>query len=442
VNRYLADLARREFDVVVIGGGITGAWAAWDAVLRGLSVALIDRAGFGAATSANSLRIVHGGLRYLRHADLRRAQESLRERATLARVAPDLVRPLAFLVPAEGRGLRSAAALRLALRFHDMMRRRIDGTEEERIPSGRILPRGECLALFPEFAADRASAGALWYELQLDTEQFLLRLVLAAVRRGAAVADHVRADRLLLGGGRVRGVEATDVLSGETFAIRGRTVLSAVGPWTGRLAPQASPAMSWALGFNLVLDRPAAEVAVGLRPPSSASSDPAGGDRLFFLVPWQGKTVVGTAYRDHQQDPDRLRVTLGDQLDLLDRCNAACPALGLRLEEVTECQAGLLPLRRGGRNGLAERDLVIGPRRTRLGGFVVAAGVKYTTARRVAERAVDLIAGELGRRAPACTTASTPLVHASECAAAMHRPGMSGTRLRASSHTEGAVAHG
>ncbi len=320
MTRDLKRLGEGSHDLLVIGGGIQGACAAWDATTRGLSVALVDRGDFGAATSANSLRIIHGGFRYLQSADFRRLREAAVERSILLRIAPHLVRPLPVLVPIYGHGWHGREAFAVALRLADLagLDRNRHLAPARRIPRGRLLSRAQCLARFGGFDPRGLTGGALWYDAQaVDSERLTLAYVLSAAEAGAAVANYVRAERLLTEGGAVRGARVLDVPTGERFDIRARMVLNAAGPWADELAatargaaPAGAPAPRLARALNLVT-RPLCEaVAVGIRSRAGPDRDPVGGgDRFLFLAPWRGRTLVGTWYRPFAGRADDCRVT-------------------------------------------------------------------------------------------------------------------------------------
>ncbi len=412
MERDLTRLAATAHDVVVVGGGIHGACIAWDAALRGLRVALIERDDFGAATSANSLRIVHGGLRYLARGDLTRMRESIRERSALLRIAPTLVEPLPVLVPTTGAGTQGRAALRAALALNDLLS--LDRNRElqpgRRLPPGRLLSTMECRRLFPAFPSVDTSGGALWHDAHLlRPERLTLAFVRAAAARGAAAANYCRMDRVLSEGGRVRGVMVTDLEGGGAFEVRGHSVVVAAGPWTPELvAPGQARAHAFAL--NLEINRRLAETAVGVRATSGPADDPIiGGHRFIFLVPQGGTTLLGTWYAPADGTAPRATAERGE-VALLAELGAACPALQLTSADVVRRQWGRLPLKDGRepgrRDALAERPGVTdhgaagGTR-----GMFSLEGVKYTTARAVAEHVVDRVVAELGIAAPACRTA-------------------------------------
>ena len=220
MKRDLDRLGREDFDVLVIGGGIHGAAAARAAAARGLRTALVEKDDFGEATSANSLKIVHGGLRYLQRADLAKVRDSVRARREIFRRFPHLVAPLPCVLPTRGLGLRSRPAMAAALLLNDLLSadRNLGVAPACRLPRGRTISRAELQRRAPRLADERASGGALWHDgIALDTERLVLELVLDAAAAGAAVANRVRAVSFLRRGDRVEGVLARDELGGARW---------------------------------------------------------------------------------------------------------------------------------------------------------------------------------------------------------------------------------
>jgi glycerol-3-phosphate dehydrogenase len=402
VKRELAALEAREFDLLVVGGGIHGAAAAWDAAQRGLSVGLVERDDFGAGTSWNSLKTIHGGMRHLQRLDLLSLRESARERSTLLRIAAPLVAPLAFLVPCHGRGARGRAAWSVALALQDALSvDRNRGLAPERaIPRGRTMGVAELRRRLPGIDTRGLTGAALWHDAQvLSSERLLLAFVHAAADAGAAVANHLEAVELLRRAGRVAGAVLRDRLSGRTLELRARAVVNAAGPWADALVPiegrgEARPPLLRARNLVLRCQAPL-PLAVGA---SSAG-------RLLFLVPWQGYAILGTSY-------ESADAPASDPLGFLAEGALAFPWAGLVPGDVRLVHEGLVPGAHGAA-GLETRGRVVdqavrgGP-----AGLVSIRGVKYTTARALAERAVDRAMARLGRPAVACRTASTLLAGA------------------------------
>jgi glycerol-3-phosphate dehydrogenase len=424
MRRDLSQLVNRSFDLLVVGAGIHGACIAWDASLRGLSVALLDSGDFGAATSANSLRIVHGGLRYLARGDFPRMLESIRERTTLLRIAPHLVEPLPVLVPTYARlTVRGRLAYRIGLAANDVISwRRNRGLQPAgRIPHGRLVSRSECLQLFPWFPTEGLTGGALWYDARIcHPERLTLGFVCSASRHGAVAANYVRVDRLLMRDGVVAGAAVSDLMEGAAFEVRAKATVVAAGPWTraliactlGRVATRPEP--TGALALNVVIGRRLAQVAVGTQARTGAAEDPVcGGYRFLFLNPEQGSTLLGTWY-SAAAGANVTSLCQSGARRLLNEFNEACPGLGLSLSDVVRYQWGWLPLKAGRESGptqgLADRPIILNHGRSDgVAHLFSVEGVKYTTARQVAERVVDQIFRDLGRASPSCRTAEVPL---------------------------------
>ena len=402
MKRDLAALAAREWDVAVVGGGIYGAAVAWDAAQRGLAVALVEREDFGAGTSWNSLKTVHGGMRYLQKLDLARLRQSARERAILLAIAPAIVRPLPFLVPTYGHGTTGREALALGLLLNDWLTldRNRGLPPERRIPDARTVSAADALRLVPGLERRGLTGAGLWHDAQAaSTERLTVGFLHAAAGSGARAANHAEAVSLLRSSGRVAGVVVRDALCGATHEVRARVVVNAAGPWADNvlaLGGLRRPRAPLLRARNLVLRRPpAVPFAVGAR----------SGGRYLFLVPWEGRTIAGTSY-------EPAEAPASDPLALLDEAAAAFPWAGIGRADVAVVHEGLVP-GRGGASGLSTRPrLHDHEAEDRLPGLVSLQGVKYTTARAVAEGAVDLVVRRLGRSLPPCRTAVTPLADA------------------------------
>lgn len=421
-------LIERTFDVLVIGAGIYGAWAALDAALRGLSVAVIDRGDFGAATSANNLRVIHGGLRYVQHLDPGRMRESIREQRILMQVAPHLVHPLPCAVPAYGHGLRGRQALRMALLANHLagLGCRGGAVGARQLPRGRIIDRGRMRQIAPDIADRGLAGGALWHEAQVrDPERLVLAVIQTAAAHGAAAANYVEARELLVERGCVCGARAKDRLDGAELEIRARVTLNLTGPWTDRLLARTFPGLLPALfppsqAWNLVLRRRLPlECAVGLysrRPYRDRDRRLRRGSRFLFFVPWREATLIGTSHRPFP--PDRLEPEMGhdeaELADLLEEASGAYPAAGLVRGDVVGAFGGLLPGVSDLRTGdvrLVKRPVIRDHSEADgIPGLVTAVGVKFTTARWVAERVIELAVAQLDRRPGECRTRVMPLL--------------------------------
>ncbi len=403
MHRDLERLTSTSFDLLVVGGGIYGLTAAYDAAQRGLEVALIDRGDFGAAASFNHLKTAHGGLRSLQTGNLRQARASVRERRTLARIAPHLVRPLPFLVPTTRQPTRSRLALRGAfwvdaLVGHD----RNDGVQPQlHLPAGRLVSRDECQARFGPLACGRGvTGGALWYDYQLSrADRLTIAFALAAAAAGACLANYVEASDVLVRDHRAVGVRGRDVASGDSFDISAAVTLNAAGAGAGGLGAKLGASGPFPLqkAMNLVVHRPMSD-------PSLGASVPGAG--LLLLIPWRGRTMVGTWHAAQPAGPHDTAVTEQEVEQFITDANRAFPGLDLDVDEVTLVHRGLVPADRLGSGAVsqARRTRILDHASDGIEGAVSLLGVKYTTARGVAEDSIDLVARKLQREVGPCET--------------------------------------
>ena len=411
VRRDPRALAARPFDLLVIGGGIYGAVAAWDATLRGLSVAVIDRGDFGSGTSFNSAKTIHGGIRALQSGNVAALRRFARERRALARIAPHLVRPMPFVLPAYRGFSRNRVLLRLYFALAERLVR--EGAEAAGaagfLPSSRLLSRDECLARNPLIDPNGVTGGVEWFDCQMyNSDRVLFAFVASAREAGAVAVNYVEAGAALRRGSFVEGVRATDRLTGEALEVRARVVLNAAGPWApeldARLAPRAGGRLCGLLSkaMNFVIASPL--------PGAHAVAGPAGG-RLLFVAPWRGYAIVGTSHDRHAGGADRLELERREIDAFLAAVNVAFPALALAAGDVRLVHRGLLPASpRGDGARLETRSVVVDHRCDGIHGLISVLGVRYTTARETAQRAVDLAVEQLARVANPCRTAVAPLV--------------------------------
>ncbi len=425
MGRSLAALAGTEFDVVVVGGGITGAATAWDAAQRGLSVALLERGDFGGATSAESLTVVHGGVRYLQHLDVVRVRESSGERRALLRMAPHLVQPMPVVVPTSGQGMRGPEILGAAFVVLNALtadRNRGLTDPARRVPAARIVSRARVLEWFPDIAKEGLTGAGVFYDGQLfNPPRLVWALVRTAARAGAAVANYCDVTSLVLQGGRVSGVQVEDRLGGDRFEVRARTVINAAGPYAEALLVRSGVRKARSVPFSrdmaLVLKRKfvdgrALALQTRYRDPSAVLTR---GPRHLFMVPWRGRTLVGVNSLIWRDEPDRLRVTEAEVSDFVNEIAEADPRLGLTMDDVALVMAGLLPVEKGTEEGgnvsFGKRPLVVdNAREDRVQGLISAISNRYTVARGVAERAVDLVYDKLGR-SPRPSRTSVTRIH-------------------------------
>lgn len=423
--RDLKSLSRQEFDLLIIGGGVQGLAIARDAAARGLSVALIEADDFGSGNSGNSQKIVHGGLRYLQHADLRRMRESIRERRILLATAPHLVQPLGFLLPTRGHGLRGRMAMGAALALNDLIGMDRNATRDplRRLPRGRLLSMPEAEKLAPQALPAGSTGAALWYDAQmLDSERLLLSIARAAHDAGAVLANHASVKRFLGDGERVTGATVLDTETGEELPVQARLTVNASGARSaavlGLVPGLPPPPATLSVAMNLVIRRPLVQqVAVGVSCPVT-SRDPDAriqrGERLLFATPWDGATIIGTMHLPWTGDTSAFHLERR-YLDLfIEDLTRAMPWADITESDISLIHRGLLPTVAGAgdaRHAVLEKQYQVVDHKATHGlqGLISVIGVKWTTARDVAQVAVDTIFGMLGKTPPPCKTATTPL---------------------------------
>jgi glycerol-3-phosphate dehydrogenase len=414
----LTRMAEDAFDVLVIGGGITGAGIALDAATRGLSVALVEKDDFAAGTSGRSSRLVHGGLRYLEHGDVGLVRESLRERGTLYRLAPHLVRPVPMYMLAESR--RRRLTYRAGL------------TAYEALAAGRNIGYHQGVSAEQVAAAipglEGRTRGVRYFECQTDDARLTIEVARAAYAAGAQLANHARVTALL-GAGRVAGAAVTDELTGQRFEVRARAVVNAAGIWAGEVAALAGKAAGHGAA-GLAAGRGGAGAGISLSPSkgvhlvfapgavrtTAAMVAPAADGRYVFIVPWEDRVYAGTTDTPYDGDLDHPAVTDADRDYILSAVTPLFP--GVTGRDVVASWAGLRPLL--GADGGDARTADLSRKHAIFDeppGLFTITGGKLTTYRAMAQDLVDRVAAALGNTAP-CRTRDIPLgLHGSAAAA-------------------------
>ena len=401
-RRTLDALARESFDVLVIGGGITGAGVARDAALRGLRTALVEKDDFASGTSSRSSRLVHGGVRYLEHGQLRLVFESSTERRTLRRIAPHLVRPLAFVWPVYVGARVPRWKLVAGLALYDLLALFRNVGRHERLSAAGVLARE------PHLGAVGLTGGARYWDAATDDARLTLATIRSAIAAGAVVLNHARVVSMSSAGGRVNGAEVVEVTTGERISMRARVVVNATGPWSDaveRLAGgERRPAVRGSKGVHVCVarDRVRNAGAVTLIAPRDG--------RVMFVLPAGDFTIIGTTDSYEMVAPEEVRASEGDVAYLLDAANHYFPGARLVRDDVVSAWAGLRPLMASdgadGDPGSASREHVI---TSRVPGLVSVTGGKLTTYRAMASQVVDAVQQSLGARRTASLTARFPL---------------------------------
>ena len=380
--------ASTAHDLIVIGGGVYGVAIAHQATRLGLRPLLLERDDFGGATTWNSLRILHGGIRSLQRLDLARFRDMSISQGWFLRNFPEHVVALECLMPLYGRGLRRPAAFRAALKMDQLLRQWWGvGRRSSDLPRGNVLDAYETNRRFPLVQALGLQGGGVWYDaLMRHPQRVVIDWLRWACVGGATALNRVAAQQLLLEHGRVAGVLAQDLVAGTTLTFRAPAVLNCTGPWSeglGRAFDPTTPAsFRPTLAFNLLLDRqPIASCAI-------AVATPSGSRRTYFIVPWGDQTLVGTYHDRWTGPPHRPGPSIEQIEQMLLELNAAVPGWNLQSDDVLRVCSGLLPgTTRAANEGLETNEMLHDHGRTGgpLGLFTVA-GVKFTTAPLVAAR--------------------------------------------------------
>jgi glycerol-3-phosphate dehydrogenase len=413
-------IAGRRFEVVVIGGGITGAGVALDAASRGYSVALLERGDYAVGTSSRSSKMVHGGLRYLQNLDLGLVREALLERQLMVQLAPHLVYPTPFLVPSFGEERRDRK-LGLGLNMYDVMATTRVGRSRREMRSSkegdeeyswspdrhRTVDREELLEMVPALASRDPNDAYLFYDCQTDDVRLVLTVLGEAERFGAAMLNGAEVTEVLSGNGRASGVAFVEAESGERIEVEADNVVNATGVFADRIRPEEVieeedvPRIKPSRGTHLLIDREV--ISTG----AAACIIPAGEGRAIFALPWYGRTLVGTTDNDYEGDIEHPHPGGEDVEYLLDAVNAFF-GLEVGRSDLVGAYAGVRPLIA---TGDPKRSVDIS-RKAELyetsSGMLTITGGKLTTWRRMAKQTVDRIVEREAREA-ACHTAEIPL---------------------------------
>lgn len=430
MKRDLNALTDGVFDAVVIGGGIFGVCTAYDMAQRGLRVAIVERDDFAAATSANSLKMVHGGIRYIQHMDIARIRHSAAERRAFLRVAPHLVRPLPIVIPTYGHGMKGKEVLRIGMGLFDLLTidcNRGIKDRNRRIPWCKTIGRDQTLRMYPGLKSEGLTGAAVFSDGQMfNPTRLVFAFLQNAVDASAVAANHVECTGFLRDGDKVTGIKARDTLGDDELEIRANLVVNAAGPYAEKLLDIENTKLDQKISYSrdtaFVVNRKltADDHAIAIQ---GTTNDPdaklSRGARHMFVAPWRDKTLVGVWHGVHQGDPDSFTVTDAELERYIDEMNRIYPAWGLTMDDISIWNAGLVPFgdNPDGASHLEGEDLKYGHRSHLIDhaqthgieNLITLIGVRYTTGRYEAEKTTDLALKKLGRTARACRTAEVPV---------------------------------
>lgn len=391
-------------DVAIIGGGIQGAGMAREAALRGLSVALFEKGDFAGGTSSRTSHLIHGGIRYLEQGAFRLVREAVQERYELARLAPHLVRPIPFLFPIYRGASRGRWKIEIGMILYDLL------AGSKTVGRHRMLDSAAVLAEEPDLRSEGLVGAARFYDCRMDDARLCLATLLSAREWGAAVFNYVAVTGLLRKEGKVCGVQVKEVLTGAAYDIYARVVVNAAGPWVDevcRMEGETLQRLRPTKGIHIVIPRITRNHAIVL----STEKD----RRIFFVLPWQGKSLVGTTDTDYSGSPDAVRAENEEVEWLLRETGRAFPKGRVAEGEVIAKFAGVRPLiysREGTASDLS-RD---GKIDWTSGRMMVLAGGKYTLFRRTGQKGIAAVLKEAPDLAYQDRPEPEPSLHGGEIA--------------------------
>jgi len=413
LKRNLTDLTTESFDIVVVGGGIFGACASWEAVLRGHSVALVEKEDFCHATSANHYKMVHSGVRYLQHADFFRLRESSKERTVLLRIAPHLVQNLPIMIPTYGHGIRGKAFLGTGMLVFDLLTidRNTALSPSRKIPRSRFLSVKDVIDQYPGVKKAGLTGAVVFDEGQMyNPPRLALSFIRSAVEKGAVAANYVKATGFLRSGSRITGITAQDELTGNQFDIQGKMVLNTAGPWAHHLLHSAldirlDPQPTFSRDLAFVIPK-RFESCFGIALATTTKDVDTivdRGGRHLFAMPWRDYTLIGVWHKVFNRSPDELDLEEKELEGYVSEVNAAYPGLIDSQADIRIVNMGLTLFGEEEKQGY--RQLSFGKRSQiidhalshKLEGLVTLIGVRATMARIMAAKVFDLIAVRMGR---------------------------------------------
>ena len=421
LSRRPKALQNETFDLLIVGAGIFGACAAWEAALRGYNVALVDQNDFGSGVSANSYKVVHGGIRYVQHLDIARVRSSCKERSTLLRIAPHLVKPQPFVIPTYGYGMSGKPVLMAGMSLYDLLtadrNQGIDDPERQ-IPMARMLGKQRVVDLFPGIEQKNLTGATQFSDAQMyNPPRLVLSFLQSAASNGATICNYAKVDSFNTKGDSVTSARVTDQLSGEQFEIRAKSFLNTAGPWTdGMLDKQnelkaKSPGIYSRDACFVVRRKFDHDMAVAImgqtHDPDALMSRPG---RHLFVVPWRDYSLIGVWHKVVAADPNNIGIDQSEVESFIEEVHSGYPQLELTADNVEMCNWGLVPFGEEQSDG---KNLSYGKRSILLDhaekngpvNMISLIGIRYTMGRGDSQWALNSIARILSDdRAPIDTT--------------------------------------
>jgi glycerol-3-phosphate dehydrogenase len=427
MKRSLSNFTETIFDIVIIGGGITGACLAADAAMRGLTIALVEKGDFGAATSSASSKLLHGGIRYLQQLNFSKVRESANERVYFQNLAPHLTNYIPFIIPTYKNFSKGSLITKSAMGLYEFLcsgQDRILRDPSKKVPASYSISEHDIKKAVPGLHSDNITGGVVFFESHMHSpERMTLGFLETAHQQGASVANYVEVESLLgADKGCVRGIQVKDRLSGDRFEIQASLVVNAAGPWIpllnqniNRTKNIAGIVNAFSKGTHIITRQLTHGHAVALPTQKRNQAVINRSGRHVFIIPWRGHSLIGTTYGPYQGELDSVHITEDDIEEMISDINSAMGTDVLHRNQVLHGYAGIYPLiddviKPNVYQGTGHFQIVDHSLADNLEGLVSVLGAKFTTARLLAEKTLDLITPRFDKILDQCKTRSSRLV--------------------------------
>jgi len=398
MKRFIETYKDTLFDVIVIGGGITGAAVAYEAASRGLNTALLEKGDFSSATSSATSKLIHGGLRYLAKGEFSLVRESLRERKIMESIAPNFVYPIPVMIPFYKNSKLAKLKIKAGMVLYDLLSfdKQFVHDQSKKIPSHHSIRTSEIIKIEPGIKREGLDGSVIYYDcLNLIPERLTLAFIKSAVKHGASVANYSRVSGFIYDAtNRISGVKVTDIIYNKHKTIRGSLVINCTGPWTDITLHMdkkstSQPHITRSEGIHIITAKiNQSHVIVSMTPEG----------RHLFMIPWRDHTLFGTTDSEYSGDPDKYQVTKKSISGLLSDINNSFGNITVKYRDIKHCYGGLRPLveNSAGSTYEASRKFeILDNEKDGIKGMITAEGGKYTTSRNLAEKVVNLAARKL-----------------------------------------------
>ena len=409
--RNLSTLSTTEFDTLIIGGGISGAWLALHSAQQGYKTALIEKRDYASQTSSSSSKLLHSGIRYLQQLQFGRSRESAMERAEYIYAAPHLSMPVRFIVPTYKALQKSKFFLGCGMLLYRLLcigENNIIGSIEHRLQNFKFIS-AKRLNQLCDLSNEKHTGGVVFSEQHMhDSERMVLAILQTARQSGAVVHNYVSAQDFVMSGDQVIGAKAKDELSGITMEIRSKLVINAAGPWIDSLnsklkdAEQAPSINGFAVGSHVISKRQICDHAIAITTKQQTDAKIDRGGRHMFIIPWRGHSLIGTSYDDSDAPEDDIKIQSEHVDQLIDGINQGMPSAKLTRNDLVSGYSGLYDLqtdkfKSSVYQGSAEYQVIDHSKTNGVGGLITALGAKFTTGRKLSALTMKIIGDKLDK---------------------------------------------